>query len=188
MQIDGGHELTWTLRSLQSLWALGLAADWRLAGPGTDLSGDVILRREGLNLGPFSGAVGWPLVAAVMPNLPISCTGQARFAAVALDVEGALRSASGTVTTAASECSRDEAGAEAVPAPALHAQISAQDDAVIVLVTPQDGPRVPLVTAKLTAADRLVLTIHRAGAELVPGMPSTQDSELDLPLAVLLGR
>lgn len=187
MLIDGGHEVTWSLRSAQSLWAFGLAADWRVAGPGTDLGGNVVLRRDGIDLGPLSGVASWPLVAAAMPGLPISCTGQARLATVEVRVDGAVRSGSGTVTTPAGECSRTDAGSELVPTPALHAQIGAQEDTLEVLITPQDGPRVALVTARLTAANRVVVTIHRAGAELVPGMPSTQDSELDLPLSVLLG-
>ena len=187
MLVDGGHEATWTLRAADSLWALGLAADWRVAGPGTDLAGSVVLRRDGIDLGPLSGVAAWPLVAAAMPGQPISCTGQARFAAVNLQVDKDLRLGSGTVTTEAGDCTRRDGGSDLVPTPALHAQISTLDGAIEVLITPQDGPRVALVTARLTAEDRVVVTIHRAGAELVPGMPSTQDSELDLPLSVLLG-
>ena len=187
MLVDGGHEATWTLRAADSLWALGLAADWRVAGPGTDLAGSVVLRRDGIDLGPLSGVAAWPLVAAAMPGLPISCTGQARFAAVNLQVDKDLRLGSGTVTTDAGDCTRRDGASDLVPTPALHAQISTLDGAIEVLITPQDGPRVALVTARLTAEDRVVVTIHSAGAELVPGMPSTQDSELDLPLSVLLG-
>lgn len=188
MQIDGGHEVTWTLRPADSLWAFGLAADWRVAGPGTDLGGNVVLRRDGIDLGPLSGPASWPLVAAAMPALPIGCTGQVRFAAVELRVDGVLRTGSGTVTTPAGECSRLDGTSEVVSTPALHAQISTQDDGIQVLITPQDGPRVALVTEGLATADRVVVTIHRAWAELVPGMPSRQDSELDLPLSVLLGK
>ncbi len=188
LQIDGGHEVSWTLRAADSLWALGLAADWRVTGPGTDLGGNVVLRRDGIDLGPLSGVAAWPLVDAAMPGLPISCTGHARFAAVEVQVDGPLRSGTGTVTTEAAECTRNDGASEVVPAPALHAQIATVEGAIEVLITPQDGPRVALLTAKLTTEDRVVVTIHRAGAELVPGMPSTQDSELDLPLSVLLGR
>ncbi len=186
MQIDGGHEVTWTLRPGASLWMLGLAADWRVEGPGTDLSGKVVLRSDALGLGPLSGVASWPLVAATMPGLPFSCTGQARFAAVELRVESNLRTGSGTVSTPTGECARIDGKGDAVPTPALHAQISTLEDAIQALVTPQDGPRVALVTARLTSADRLVITIHQAGAALVPGMPRTADSELDLPLSILL--
>lgn len=188
MQIDGGHEVTWTLRPADSIWAFGLAADWRVSGPGTDLGGNVVLRRGGIEVGPISGLASWPLVSAAMPGLPIGCTGQVRLAAVELRVDGVLRTGSGTATTLAGECSRLDGSSEVVATPALHAQISTQDDGIHVLITPQDGPRVALVTARLTTADRVVVTIHRAGAELVPGMPNTQDSELDLPLSVLLGK
>ena len=187
MQVDGGHAVTWTARTGASLWAFGLAADWQVTGPGTDLAGGVVLWPGAVRLAGVSGVAGWPLIAAALPGLPITCSGQARVAAVELLLDSADRSGSGTVTAPASECSRRDGQGGAVPTPALHAQITTEPDAVQVLVTPQDGARVPLVTARLTDADRLVVTIHRAGAALVPGMPNTADSELDLPLSVLLG-
>lgn len=187
MQIDGGHEMSWTTRPGASIQALGLAADWQLAGPGTDLSGKVTIYNGGADLGAVAGVASWPLVAAALPGLPISCTGQARFAAVELRIDSAVRTGSGTVTTQAGECLRIDGQADPVAAPALHAQIKSLPDAIEVLITPQDGARVALATLRLTTTDRLVVTIHRAGAALVPGMPSTTDSELDLPLAVLLG-
>lgn len=187
LEIDGGHEATWTLRIAQSLWAFGLAADWRVSGTETDLAGNVVLRRGEVDLGNLSGVVSWPLVAAVTPNLPIICTVQARFVAVEIAVNRSFRSGSGTMTTSDGECSSKGAALDIVPIPALHGQIAMQDDAIVALITPQTGPRVALVTAKLTAADRVVVTIHRAAAQLVPGMPRTKDSELDLPLSALLG-
>lgn len=185
MQIDGGHDLTWTALPGASLWAAGFAADWQVAGPGTDISGRVVLWPDAVALGPLSGTASWPLIAAALPGLPVTCSGQARLAAVDLRLDGSARSGSGTVTTPAAQCTRPQG--DAVSAPALHAQIATLPDAVQVLVTPQDGPRVPLLTARLTAEDRLVVTIHREGAALVPGMPNTADSELDLPLSVLTG-
>lgn len=187
MQIDGGHAVTWQARTGASLRAAGFAADWKVTGPGTDLSGDLVLWPGAVDLGPLSGVASWPLIAAVLPGLPIACAGQARFAAVNLQLDGADRSGSGTVTAPAGECARLDGQGRAVPTPALHAQITTGPDAVQVLVTPQDGARVPLATVRLTNEDRLVITIHRDGAALVPGMPATTDSELDLPLSVLTG-
>ena len=186
MQIDGGHEVTWTALPGLSLWKFGLAADWRLSGPGTDLAGRIVLYPGGVDVGPLTGVAGWPVVAAALPGLPISCTGQARFAAVDLRL-GADRTGAGTVTAPASVCTRVDGQTDPVSVPALHALISTEPDTVQVLVTPQDGARVALLTAQLTSANRLVVTIHRDGAKLVPGMPSTADSELDLPLSVLMG-
>ena len=187
MQIDGGHEVTGTALPGASLWKFGLAADWRLAGPGTDLAGRVVMYPGGVDLGPLSGVASWPVIAAAMPGLPFSCTGQARFAAVDLQISGPDRTGAGTVTAPASACTRLDGQTEPVPVPALHAKISTENDAVQVLLTPQDGARVALLTARLTTADRVVVTIHRDGAKLVPGMPSTADSELDLPLSALWG-
>lgn len=186
MQIGDGHVLSWTLRPGASLLAFGFAADWQVAGPGTDLAGRAVLWADGADVGPMSGVASWPLVAAALPNLPIFCNGQARFAAVKLRLTNMERLGSGVITVPPAECVRADGSMPPTPVPALHAQISTQPGAVNVLVTPQDGPRVALLTAQVTAADRLVITIHREGAALVPGMPSTSDSELDLPLSVLL--
>ena len=188
MQIDGGHAVTWTARIGPSLWAAGFAADWQVTGPGTDLAGKVVLWPGTVDLGPLAGVASWPLISAALPDLPIICNGQARFAAVELRLNRTERTGTGTVTTEAAECVRRDGQGDPVPTPALHAQIATLPEAVQVLVTPQVGPRVPLMTARLTNGDRLVITIHREGAALVPGMPSTSDSELDLPLAALIGR
>lgn len=187
MQIDGGHEVTWMAQTGASLWAFGFAADWKLIGPGTDLAGKIVLRPGDVDLGPMSGVAAWPLVAAALPGLPIACTGQARLAAVEVRLNRAERSGSGTATTSEAECARLDGLTAGVPAPALHAQITTLPEAVQLLVTPQNGARVPLITALLTQEHRLVITIHREGAALVPGMPSSADSELDLPLSVLMG-
>lgn len=187
MQLDGRHEVTWTTQTAASLWAFGFAADWEIDGPGSDLTGKIVLRPGGVDLGPLSGSAAWPLIAAALPGLPIACTGEARLAAVEFRLDGTERTGSGTITTSAAECARLDGEVDRVPAPALHAQITTLPNFLQVLVTPQDGARVPLVTARLTSEDRLVITIHQAGAALVPGMPSTADSELDLPLSVLMG-
>lgn len=189
LQIDGAHHLTWTIRIGGSLWAFGLAADWQIAGPDADISGAAVLRPSGIDLGPLSGRTGWPLVSAVLPNLLIACTGEARLAGVTLQVGPRVRDASGTVTTPDAECRRLDGQGRAVPAPALHAQLASTDDGTLtLLVTPQAGARVALLSARLTPDDRVVVTIHKEGAALVPGMPSTADSELELPLALLLGQ
>ncbi len=186
VEIDGGHDLTWTMRPRASLLNWGFAADVHVTGPGTDLAGQAVLRGNGARIGPLAGVASWPLIAGVMPGLRIACSGQARFAAIDLRISATERTGAGTVTAPAGECARLDGRFGPVPVPALHAQISTLPDAVQVLVTPQDGPRVALLTAQLTQADRLVVTIHRAGAALVPGMPNTADSALDLPLSVLL--
>lgn len=188
MVVDGGHGVTWNTRVAASLAAWAWVADWRLTGPGTELSGGVVLRRAGGSVGPVSGVASWPVVAALMPDLPITCDGQATFVAVAVTVDGALRTGSGSVAVPAATCARSDGQGGAVPVPALRSDVHTLPDSVQAVVTAQEGTGVQLVTARLTAADRLVLTIHKAGAELVPGMPATADSELDLPLSLLTGQ
>lgn len=192
MQLDGGHLVTWRINGWASVGRLSLVMGWRVTGPQTDLGGDVALRPAGLSLGPVSGVAGWPLVAAVLPQVAIRCDGQARLDSVEIDAQGSTHRASGTITVPGATCARTDTASnpatDPVLVPALRADVSSSPDAIQGVIVAEDRPDTALLTARLTSTDRLVLTIHQAGAVLVPGMPATSDSELDLPLSVLLGR
>ncbi len=178
--------MDWQADGWESLRRAALVVNWTIGGPGTDLSGRIAARPGSAAIGPMSGRIGWPLVEAAMPGLPIRCTIMADVAGLTLNVARTRRSGMGGLTTTAGECARIDAAQLPTPAPALTATLGPAEEAVQAVLTTREDPRTPLVTARLTDADRVVLTIHRAGAALVPGMPSGADSELDLPLATLL--
>lgn len=192
MRLDGEHLVTWRVNGRASIFRLSLVIGWRVTGPQTDLSGDLALRPAGLSLGPVSGVVGWPLVMGLIPQVAIRCDGQARLDAVEIDARGSTRRASGAITMPGATCNRANTAATdktaPVAVPALRAELSTTADALQGLIVAENAPSSPLLTARVTSTDRLVLTIHQAGAALVPGMPATADSELDLPLSVLFAR
>lgn len=187
VQLDGGHSITWNSPIFSSMLALAWVADWRLTGPGTDVAGRLVLRRGGVGVRQLSGVASWPLVAAFLPGMPIECEGQATFEALSVAIDTVGRSGTGSVMAPAGRCIRRDGLGGPVPTPALRAEVSSGEDGLQVVVTEQGAPEVPLVRALVTPENRLVLTIHKAGAAMVPGMPNKADSELDLPLAVVLG-
>jgi hypothetical protein len=92
------------------------------------------------------------------------------------------RSGVGRVTVDQGVCNRVDGTVTQVPVPALVAEIATVDDGVEAVVK---SNATPLVTARLTNADRALITIHAAGAAMVPGMPSSADSQLDIPMNLL---
>lgn len=190
-----GHEVRWQVSGAESLRGMGLVVNWRLTGPGTDLAGSTALpltlsRKSadllgGLRLGPVSGVAGWGVIEAAMPGLPIRCDGTATVTGLRFGLVPGARSADGTITALPATCARLDGAVPPVPTPSLAARLTMDaDDMVATLADTDSGAE--LAVARLTEADRIVITLRAAGAALVPGLPSAADSEIDLPLAALL--
>ena len=87
--LDGGHTVTWHVDPWWSLTALGPELDIGVVGPGTELSGHVGLRglsAEDIRLDALNGRLAWPLLAALVPDLPIGCDAAVTLEDVALRI------------------------------------------------------------------------------------------------------
>lgn len=186
-RINADHDLSWRLDAWGSLLHLGAVFDVALTGPGTDLAGALSMDGAVLGaMGPLSGTVAWPLVEAVLADLPIRCD-------VSADVQGLTLSGAigghagdGTASTAGGQCSRIDGSVDPLPVPALTARIATLPEGVEATLTRTDAPDTALAVARLTNDDRIVVTVHPEGAAMIPGMPATSDSEIELPLSVLM--
>ena len=180
-QLDAGHVATWDVAAQDSLLTRTLIFDVSVTGPQTALHGRVALTPSQAVVGPLAGQAAWPLIAAVMPGLEITCDSVAdvRIGALTLTVP---RRGVGQVTVNEGFCDRVDGTVTRVPVPALVARIATADDGIEAVVT---SDAVPLVTTRITNANRALITIHAAGAAMVPGMPSSADSQIDLPLALI---
>ncbi|NUB42766.1 hypothetical protein GEU84_000070 [Fertoebacter nigrum] len=185
LRLEGGHSLRWDTDALASLTGLALVAGWQAEGPGTALAGQAALRPGGLVLDRVAGTAGWALAEAAMPGLPITCTATAQVAGLRLALARGAYTGEGRISAAPGTCARVDGAVPPVPTPALLAELTTTADGVQAVLT-GETPGLPLLTALLTQDDRLRLTIHAAGAALVPGMPASADSEIELPLAALL--
>jgi hypothetical protein len=180
-QLDADHVATWDVAARDSLLTMTLVMDVQVMGLQTSLHGRVALTPWQVVVGPLAGQAAWPLLAAVMPGVQIVCDGVAevRIGALALIMP---RRGVGQVTVPAGFCSRVDGTVTQVQVPALVADITTVDDGIQAVVA-SDGE--PLATARVTNENRAQITIHAAGAAMVPGMPSSADSQIDLPLALI---
>lgn len=178
------HRLTWQGRGWLTLMARGWVADWQITGPETSLVGQWVLRRETAILAPVTGQMGWALVDAAMPGLEIACNTTAEVDLGIVTLTPTRRHATGKVQLAAGTCARTDGTVKDVPMPALLADIVTTPEGVGIAVTRVEAPDVPLGNLLITPDERLRVTVHAAGAAMVPGLPVSGDSQIELPLAL----
>lgn len=171
----------WRVRPTASLGARALRLDWSVAGSDTRLTGAASVGPDGsVSVAGITGIAGWSLVEAALTGVPFRCDPRARVDIAEIAVADAAFRAEGTMITGRGECA-DEVGAVAVPA--LEALVENVADGVRLLVRLREQPDTVLGEAVVTAAGDLVITIQPAGAALVPGMPTSAATVIEMPLA-----
>ena len=188
-QIDGAHRVIWDTSALESLRRMTVVVNWRLTGPGTDLIGRIAVpmppRPDRADLDRVEGTVSWPLVDAAVPGLQIRCDVQAVITGLRVSLTPGLRTAEGSIAAPEGSCARIDGTLATVATPALAMILTSDVDGLVGVLTKAGVPEVPLATGRLTNDDRIIATIHAAGAAMVPGMPSSADSEIELPLSAV---
>jgi hypothetical protein len=189
-ELDGSHIVGWQTSGWESLRRMAVVVNWRVTGPGTDLAGRIAVplpaRRDRAELDAIRGSVAWPLVEAALPGLPIKCDVTADVERLRVTLIPGAREGEGSISASPGICNRIDGAVPPVPTPALNASLTNAAEGLMVVVTQKDTPQIPLATARLTNDDRIIVTIHAAGAALVPGMPSSADSEIELPLTAVM--
>lgn len=182
----GNHRVSWESRLWDSATALAWVADVRVTGLKTDLAGQWVLRPGQMTLAPLRGQMSWGLVEDVMPGLDITCDTTADVDLTRAAISPDARAAAGQVRLAAGTCARVDGSVKDVPLPALLAEIATESDGVGIAITGIDAPKIPLGNLLVTRDDRLRVTVFAAGASMVPGLPSSGDSQIELPLALFM--
>lgn len=181
-----GYRAEWRINAGRSLLAFSPTFDVTATGSGADVRGRVSILPGRYALRALSGTMGWPMVTQLMPSLVIACDLTASLDDLAVRQAGATRDASGGLRTGPGSCARLDGSVSGVPVPALIATLNGVEGGIQGVLAAQSAPDTPLATATLTDQDRLILRVHAAGARLVPGMPATSDSEIELPLSTIL--
>lgn len=175
--------MRWQTALGRSLAAGALVADLSVEGPGTALSGELRARpaRAALRI---EGVAGWPLAAALRPDLAVACE-TALVLRLTATVGRRDRAGEGQATSAAGRCGRLDGTVTDVPLPALAYRLTTGSEGLLLAVETDASPATPMAEARLTPDDRLQLTLRQAAAAMVPGLPASGDFALDLPLSAL---
>lgn len=188
-RLGDAHMLSWQTSGWESLRRMAVVVNWHLEGPQTDLTGRIAVplppRADRAELDAVRGNLGWALVEAALPGLPIRCEAMAVFDGLQVNLAPGVRTGEGMISAPKGRCERRDSDMPPVPTPALTAAINSDGEGLAAVLLQTDLPQTPLATARLTNTDRIIVTIHPAGAALVPGMPSSADSVIELPLATL---
>lgn len=178
----GGFAAGWTIDPWASVLELAVIADWTLAGPDTRLSGRARIGPGRYRLEGVSGVAGWPLVAAALSGLPFACDPNARVELERLEVDPAGFDAAGRLSTGAGVCREPPPSGAPVAVPALVGQLRSVQGGVHLGVAARERPEIALGELLVHAEGRLIVTVHPAGAALVPGMPSSGASIVEIPV------
>lgn len=178
IEMDGSFVLRWNVKPIASLMHLNVTAGMTLNGPETDLAGDAALGLSAYGLGPVNGRADARVLQAIFPFARLHCAGPIVAAAFRLDVT--RHAFAGTGTLRSGELSCDDSGNQTkVPAMALTFVPNGGDtDANVIAGT------VPVLDAT-SHAGRLEVVLHKEGAALFPGLPTSADSSIELPLSVV---
>ena len=173
--LDGGFVLRWDLRPWASLRGLRLAADVTLQGPQTDIGGPVTMGLASYDIGPVAGTADAQVVGAVFPGVSLRCAGPVLAAGLRVAMTRQTITGAGTLRSDELTCRN---AAQAIP-PMRLTFTPLKTGTVAAVVA---GP-LPVVTATAAGDGRLSVVLHKEGAALIPGLPSSADSSIDLPLS-----
>lgn len=173
--LDGGFALQWDVRPWASAMRLRLAADVTLRGPATDIGGPVAMGLSSYDIGPLTGSADALVLGAIFPGITLRCSGPVLAAGLRVEMTRRTVTGEGTLRTDALAC---EDGAQTIPAMTL--SFTPLGAGTVANVT---AGALPVVTATASGDGRLAVVLHKAGAALIPGLPTSADSSIEMPLS-----
>lgn len=181
--LAGTLAIRWEIAPVRSVLRGSLVGDWSLRGSDTSLQGRAALRSRHIVLEDVDGRAGWTLVSAISPTLAISCDATARVSIRKLAFGDDEKIVIGEVQSAPGTCvSLTGVPPEPVGAPPLIATAIQDGGVSRFRVTTAADPGTILTDASLTKDGDFSLTVYPAGARLVPGMPTSGATTIELRL------
>lgn len=177
--VAGGSVFAWRMAPLRSLTSLAFAADWTAKGPATDLGGRMLVHPGGrIVLDKVSGRADGTLLAALQPDLPFTCDVAMQIEMDRIAIGGGARMLKGKALTEPGSCQPKKAGmATTVPALALSAEhVGTQS---MVRIAPAGQRRRTLLSAELSEAGALGLTVTAEGAAALPFLGAPAGMRID---------
>ncbi len=177
MALADGFAAGWRTQPLASLTHLSLAESLEVTGPMTALTGQALVRPGRVLLRDLDGVASARLISAVAPALPFACDADLRVTIGELALKGAP-AGSGTVRSSPGDCTPAGGGTPS-PLPGLTGTFSA-DAAATTLTLARAGSAAPAVSARVTPAGKLNLTVEPGGVGLFPGINTPVSLETTL--------
>lgn len=175
-ELVGGYTLDWRLGAVGLLRGR-IEADLVLQGSDTLIEARLAATPVSITARDISGRAGAGLLA-LFPRVAIDgCTPRVAVAIDSLSARRGAYAAQGGIDIPEGACVLRD-GRE-VPVPAMAMDLTTQGDDAVAVLAEREGA--VLARAEVAGTRRLRLRIEPEGARLVPGMPSSAASEIELP-------
>ena len=175
--LDGGFVLRWTMDPVASILGLKISADLALDGTATDLRGPVTADLAAYRAGPFDGRFDVTVLQAIFPSATLQCAGPGLAAAFRIELTRQGMTGAGTLRTDVLDC---KSAGQTLAVPALSLGFAPASTGSVMQIK---AGAVPVLTATSANDGRLAVVLHKEGAALFPGLPSSADSSIELPLS-----
>lgn len=173
-RLAGGYRLDWTLRP-EALLGGRIVVTTRLNGADTELTGEMKASSGHVTVRDVRGRAGAGLLRLV-PTADLVCDSHAALNVDIFHLGGGRADAAGRIDIAKGTCS---AGGQSVPLPALRVALSSAGDDALAEAESEAGVRVG--SLRITGDRRSILRIEPDGAVMIPGMPSSAATILEVP-------
>lgn len=166
MLVDGSA-LEWRWSPLRSLIGFGFAADWDVAGAGTELAGRAVLRRHSTVVDEARGSAGGSLLAIVAPTLPFLCDIPMQITLDRAAIGGDDQGVQGEIRGSAGSCVAKAGGVTTI-VPPLILSLRAVGNVSEIKLVPIGERRRTLAEGSLARDGRLLVRVTPDGAKVLP--------------------
>ncbi|MBO9714887.1 MAG: type II secretion system protein N [Sphingomonas sp.] len=165
--IAGGSALRWNWAPLRSLLGLGFAADWKAAGPDTDLGGQALAGFSTTRFDHVSGSAPARLLEAIQPTLPFTCdlNGQVEMEKVVLRGSGKMMQ--GRMVSDPGSC-QPKSGGVATAVPSLLLTAEKTGNSTRIRVAPSAQRLKTLIDVTMAEDGAMTITVTPEGASMLP--------------------
>ena len=159
--------LGWTARPFSSLAAFAPVGDFTLTGPATSVAGTAVWHDGGVVVRRADGVASLRLLSTLLPELPLSCEGEATLSASDLALSGGWDGRA-TLHTGGVLCAA--AGQAAAVGPL---SVTATSDAEGFGAAARDATGLELLSVRRGREGGVALTVTPEGAATLPGLSAT---------------
>ncbi len=165
--LGGSQRIEWDWSPVRTLTNLAFAADWRISGGATDLTGTAALSGSRIVLEDITGQADGAMIAAVAPRFPLVCETRMQVDIAVFRLGGNDSRALGEIRSEAGRCAPPGLATAPIALPPLIATMRNVNGTTEGWITPV-GLRQKLVIGTLSRRGRVAIAVSPAGGALLP--------------------